>query len=301
MREDFYYPSEGEGLIHACRWSLGKEPKAILQIVHGIAEHVERYDHFARYMTEHGFLVVAEDHMGHGCSGNLPGYFHGGWHTAVEDTHRLLLDTRRRYPNIPYILMGHSMGSFMVRTLLCKYPELPIQAAVISGTAWQPAAAMPLIVRIMDQVCAHFGETLPNEKLQNLVFGTYNAKVEHPRTPLDWVCRVNSVVDEHPMNHGFRPTAGLLRDMMEGVNFIERPGHLAAMRKELPVFFIAGGADPVGNYGKGIDACIRAFRKTGMQDITKRIYPLCRHEILNEINREEVYEDVLQWIESKIG
>ena len=301
MREDFYYPSEGEGRIHACRWSSGKEPKAILQIVHGIAEHVGRYDHFARYMTEHGFLVVAEDHMGHGSSGNLPGYFHGGWHTAVEDTRRLLLDTRRSYPNIPYILLGHSMGSFMVRTLLCKYPELPIQAAVISGTAWQPAAAMPLIVCIMEQVCAHFGETLPNEKLQNLVFGTYNAKVEHPRTPLDWVCRVNAVVDEHPMNHGFRPTAGLLRDMMEGINFIERPGHLAAMRKELPVFFIAGGADPVGNYGKGIDACIRAFRKAGMQDITKRIYPLCRHEILNEINREEVYEDVLQWIESKIG
>lgn len=300
MKTDFFYPSKGAGKIHACRWSASDKPKAILQIVHGIAEHVERYDHFARYMTEHGFLVVAEDHMGHGQSGDLPGYFHGGWHAAVEDTRQLLLDTRREYPNIPYILLGHSMGSFMVRTLLCKYPDLPIQAAIISGTAWQPAAAMPLIVRVMEQICRRCGETQPNEKVQNLVFGPYNAKVEHPRTPLDWVCRDNAVVDAHPMNHGFRPTAGLLRDMMVGIDFIERSGHLAAMRKELPVFFISGGADPVGSYGKGIEACIRAFHKAGMQDITKRIYPLCRHEILNEINREEVYEDVLQWIEEKI-
>lgn len=299
MREDIWYDSKGEGRIHACCWSPEGAPNAVVQIVHGIAEHVERYDHFANYLTRKGFLVVAEDHMGHGQSGTLPGYFHGGWHTAVEDTYQLLQDTREAYPNVPYILLGHSMGSFLVRTILCKYPGAPINGAIISGTTWQPAFAMPAIVKVMEAICKKAGETLPNEKLQNMVFGSYNAKVEHPRTPLDWVCRDNRVVDAHPMNRGFRPTAGLLRDMMAGISFIEQPQNLAAMRKDLPLYFIAGGADPVGSYGKGVAACISAFRKAGMKEIQHRIYPLCRHEILNEINKEEVYEDVVQWIESK--
>lgn len=300
MREDIWYASKGAGQIHACRWTPEGEPKAVMQIVHGIAEHVERYDHFAEYLTRKGFLVVAEDHMGHGKSGTLPGYFHGGWHTAVADTFQLLLDTRKAYPHIPYILLGHSMGSFMARTILCKYPEAKIQGVIISGTTWQPVAAMPAIVKAMDLICKKAGETRPNETLQNMVFGTYNAKVEHPRTPLDWVCRDNKVVDAHPMNHGFRPAAGLLRDMMAGIAFIERPRNLAAMCKELPVFFISGGADPVGGYGKGIEACVRAFQKAGMANVTKRIYPLCRHEILNEINRMEVYEDILAWVEKHV-
>lgn len=301
MREDFWYPSKGEGQIHSCRWTPDGEPKAVMQIVHGIAEHVERYDHFANYLTAQGILVVAEDHMGHGKSGNIPGYFHGGWHTAVEDTYRLLQDTRKEYPGVPYILLGHSMGSFMVRTILSKYPDASIDAAIISGTTWQPSAAMPAIVKVMEAVCKKTGETRPNEKLQNLVFGSYNAKVEHPRTSLDWVCRDASVVDAHPMNHGFRPTAGLLRDMMVGIRFIEQPRNLAAMRKDLPVFFIAGGADPVGSYGKGVHTCADAFRKAGMQDVQVRIYPLCRHEILNEINKTEVYKDILEWVQVKIG
>ena len=299
MKRDFYYPSKGKGMIHGCIWYPDGEPKGVIQIVHGIAEHVERYDHFAAWLNGRGYLVAAEDHMGHGQSGELPGYFHGGWHAAAEDTWQLLLDIRKEYPGIPYILLGHSMGSFLARTILCKHPDAPINAVILSGTAWQPAAAMPAIVKVMELICKRNGETLPNEKVQNLVFGPYNAKSEHPRTSLDWVCRDKRVVDDHPMNHGFRPSAGLLRDMMVGIDFIERSANLSAMRKDLPVFFIAGGADPVGNYGNGIDVCVRAFRKAGMKDISKRIYPLCRHEILNEINREEIYEDVAAWIEEK--
>lgn len=301
MREEFWYASKGEGSIQAFRWKTEGQPRAVLQIVHGISEHVERYDIFANYMADQGFLVVGENHMGHGNSGTLPGYFHGGWHTAVEDTRQLLEDTRKAYPNIPYILLGHSMGSFMVRTLLCKYPELPVRGVILSGTAWQPAFALPAIVKVMEAICKKTGETLPNEKLQNMVFGSYNARVERPRSPLDWICRDPKIVDDHPMNHGFLPTAGLLRDMVTGIAFIEQSRHLAAMRKELPIFFIAGGDDPVGGYGKGIDTCISAFRKAGMNDIQKRIYPLCRHEILNEINKEEIFEDILQWIDAKIS
>ena len=116
MGEDFWYASQGMGKIHGHRWLPQGEPKAVLQIVHGIAEFVERYDEFARYLTRLGYVVVAEDHMGHGQSingGGIRGYFHGGWFTAVEDTYRLLQDTKAQYPNIPYVLFGHSMGSLL--------------------------------------------------------------------------------------------------------------------------------------------------------------------------------------------
>ena len=303
MRTDFWFDSCGAGRIHGCKWTPEGKPRAVLQIVHGITEYVERYDTFANYMADHGYVVVAEDHMGHGQSVNgegIEGYFHGGWFSAVEDTYRLLLDTRAEYPDLPYVLLGHSMGSFMARTILCQHPDCGISAAVISGTCWQPAFAMPAIVKVMEAACRVVGETNVSEKLQKLVFGTYNARVEHQRTALDWVSRDTKVVDNHPMMQGRQPKAGLLRDMMVGINYIEQKENLANMRKDLPVFFVAGGDDPVGSYGKGIRSCADAFRQAGMTDVSVRIYPLCRHEILNEINKKEIFEDILQWIEKSI-
>ncbi len=304
MRTDIWYDSQGAGRIHACRWAPEGEVKAVLQIVHGIAEYVERYEEFADYLNAQGILVVAEDHMGHGQSINgegIRGYFHGGWFTAVADTYKLLEDTREEFPGVPYVLFGHSMGSFIARTILCKYPHSGISAAVICGTGWQSAFALPAVIKLVDAVCKRSGETKPNEKLQNLVFGSYNARVEHPRTPNDWLSRDRQQVDAyiaHPLC-GFTASAGLLREMMKGIYYIEQPRNLAAMRKDLPVFFIAGGDDPVGSYGKGVRTAAEAFRKAGMTDVSVRIYPLGRHEILNEINKEEIYADIYRWVQEK--
>lgn len=304
MRQDRWFDSCGAGRIHVCRWEPEGEPKAVLQIVHGIAEFVERYDAFAQYLNSLGFLVVAEDHMGHGQSINgegIQGYFHGGWFGAVADTYKLLSDTRAEYPDLPYILFGHSMGSFMARTILCKYPDSGIIAAVICGTGWQPTFAMPAMIKLVEGVCKKYGETKPNEKLQGLVFGSYNGKVEHPRTAYDWLTRDKAIVDAyiaHPLC-GFTASAGLLRDMMQGIYYIQRKENLARMKKDLPVFFIAGGDDPVGSYGKGVRQAAEAFQKAGMTNVSTRIYPLCRHEILNEINKEEIFGDVARWTQKQ--
>ncbi len=303
MREDFWYPSCGAGQIHGCRWLPSGHPKAVVQIIHGITEYVERYDHFAVFLASQGFLVVAEDHMGHGQSingGGIQGYFHGGWFSAVEDTYQLLKDTKAACPELPYILLGHSMGSFMARTILYLHPDSGIDGCIISGTCWQPAFAMPAIEKFMMAACRITGETTVSEKLQNLVFGSYNARVERRRTALDWVSRDSAVVDAHPMMQGLAPKAGLLRDMMTGINNVEQPAHLAYMKKDLPVFFVAGGDDPVGNYGRGVRQCAAAFQKAGMEDVSVRIYPLCRHEILNEINKEEIYNDILNWVNQSV-
>jgi len=305
MRTDFWFDSCGAGKIHCCKWMPEGQPKAVLQLVHGIAEFVERYDTFANYLTEQGFVVVAEDHMGHGQSINgdgIQGYFHGGWFNAVADTYHLLSETRKEYPELPYILFGHSMGSFMARTILCKYPDSGISAAVICGTAWQPAFALPVLIKVIEAMNKKNGETAPNQKLNDMVFGSYNKKVEHKRTTHDWLTRDDAIVDayiDHPLC-GFIPSGGLLRDMMTGIYYIEQKENLANMRKDLPVFFIAGVEDPVGSYGKGVQQAADAFRKAGMTDVQLKLYPQCRHEILNELNKEEVFADVTAWIAEKI-
>lgn len=303
MMTEFFYDSQGEGRIHACRWTPEGEIRGVVQLVHGIAEHTLRYDGFARYLNSLGFLVTAEDHMGHGKSMVTQGYFAGGWFTAVEDTVRLLNMTREEFPGKPYFLFGHSMGSFITRTILEKHPELPLAGAVICGTGWMPAAVLAVGETVCRGVCRKKGEREPSEALEKLVFGGYNKRVEHPRTAFDWLSRDNASVDAYigdPLC-GFTASAGLLRDMLGGIRYNQKPENLRAMNRELPVFFIAGGDDPVGSYGSGVRRTAEEFRKAGMKDVSLRIYPLCRHEILNEINREEIYEDVARWLEKHMG
>ena len=301
MYKDFWYPSCGAGQIHGCRWEPEGAPKAVVQILHGIADFAARYDEFAEFLTKQGYLGGAEDHMGHGESVNgegIQGYFHGGWEAAVEDSCHLMRAVMEEVPGVPFILFGHSMGSFMARTILCKYPDSGISAAVICGTGWQSAGLLPPVIALIIRVCKQNGEDKPSPFLQKLVFGSYNQRVEHPRTEFDWLSRDARQVDAyiaHPMC-GFTASAGLLRELMTGISYIEKPESLAAMNRELRVFFIAGGDDPVGSYGKGVRKAAQMFRKAGMKHVDERIYPLCRHEILNEINKDEIYEDVADWI-----
>ena len=303
MRTDGYFDSLGEGRIHFCRWCPPGQPRAVVQIVHGIAEYIERYDDFAEYLCDLGFLVVAEDHMGHGKSTHdVKGYFAGGWGMAVGDTVQLLKKTRREFPDLPYVLMGHSMGSFMVRTILCKYPDSGISACILSGTGWQPRASLPVGLQICKAVCARIGERTPSPFLEKVIFGSYNKKVEHPRTPYDWLSRDSRSVDAytaHP-DCGFTPTAGLMRDLLMGLIYIENPENLKQMDRGLPVLCASGTDDPVGNYGKGVRKAADEFKKLPMGRVDVKLYPLCRHEILNEINRQEVFGDLGSWIEKTL-
>lgn len=305
MWKDFYYESCGSGKIHACRWEPSGEPKAVVQIVHGIAEYAARYDALADFMAQQGFLVVAEDHMGHGDSishVSPQGYFTGGWFSAVKDTYQLLTAIRAEFPQTPYILFGHSMGSFMARTILQEYPDSGINGAIICGTGWMPGVVLKTGLQLCKAVAKKNGETEPNDMLNSVVFGGYNKRVEHPRTTHDWLSRDSKQVDmyEKDPKCGFIPSAGLLRDMLTGILHIQNKKNLDKMNKTLPVYFIAGGEDPVGDYGKGVRKAAAKFREIGMQNVDCKIYPLCRHEIHNEINYQEVYEDILEWINKLI-
>lgn len=301
MRTDFYYDSCGEGKIHGCRWTPEGEIRGVVQIIHGIAEFVERYDDFANYLNGQGILVVAEDHMGHGASmeTGTRGYFEGGWNAAVDDSYHLLRATVEEFPGVPYVLFGHSMGSFMARTIMIRYPDSGIRAAVICGTGWMPQAVVEAGRAAARLVCKAVGEKNPSEKLNGMIFGAYNKKVEHPRTAYDWLSRDKTQVDAyiaHP-KCGFTASCGLLRDMLGGIAMIQKQENLNKMQKDLPVLFVAGGDDPVGNYGSGVKQVGEVFKKTGMTDVKVKLFPLGRHEILNEINRQEVYSFVAGWID----
>lgn len=305
MREDIYYGSCGAGTIHACIWSGDEAPKAVVQIIHGIGEHVLRYHDFAEYLVGCGYAVVAEDHMGHGTSSapdNVRGYFHGGWFAAIEDSMKLMELARERFAGLPYILFGHSMGSFMARTILAKYPDCGIAGCVICGTGWQSPALLSVGIPTSKLVCRLKGENTPSTLLHGMAFGSYNSRVEHKRTPSDWLSRDDKMVDAYEADPlcGFVPTAGLMRDMMTGIHYIQQKDTLAKMNKTVPCFFIAGGDDPVGAYGAAVHQTVNAFVRAGMEHVKTKIYPLCRHEILNEINRREVYEDVAEWMDSLI-
>ena len=275
----------------------------MVQIIHGIAEYGARYDHFARYLNGLGILVTVQDHMGHGgsiCEQTPRAVIKGGWFDMVDDTYQLFLDTREAYPDVPYIFFGHSMGSFVLRTILARYPDSGIAGAVICGTGWMGQALISGGLAVASLVCRIKGEAYPSPLLKKIMFGGYNSKIENVRTENDWLSTDPAAVDAYNVdpNCGFTASAGLVRAMLTGLDYIHKAENLAKMDRKLPVYFIAGGADPVGDYGKGVEQAAEAFRKAGMEQVSCKIYPEGRHEILNECNKEEVYKDTAEWIKS---
>lgn len=301
MRTEFQYDSRGAGKIQAYQWMPETEPTAVIQIVHGITDHAERYDQFARYLNRKGYLVVAQDHMGHGKTallGSTKGYFDGGWDAAVEDVCQLTRITREQHPGLPYILLGQSMGSFLVRTVLYRHPDIGISGVVLCGTCWMPEGLLRSGRLMADAVCLMNGERRPSPLLRKLMFGSYNRRVERVRTGHDWLTRDTVVVDAYvadPMCN-FAASCGLVRDMLGGIAENQNMENLAGMKRDLPVLFIAGGDDPVGNYGEGVRRAAEAFRTAGMENVEVKIYPLGRHEMLLEINRAEVFRHINIWI-----
>ena len=304
--KEFYFPVRQDTRIHCCQWVPEGKPRGIIQIVHGIAEYAARYDELAKVFTDHGFVVVGEDHMGHGgsISENIPqGCFADGWLTAVSDSYRLLQMTKEEYPDLPYVLYGHSMGSFMARTLLYTYPDAGLKAAVISGTGWMPK----LVLKTGRAVCAAEGKrkgmNAASPTVDKLMFGSYNKGFENPRTPFDWLSRDEAEVDKYIADPllGFSASIGLAREMLGGMLMNEDKANLAKMPKELPVLFVSGDKDPVGSNGKGVQQTYEAFKAAGMQDVRIKLYPDARHEMHNEINREELYTDVIAFLDEVLS
>lgn len=294
--------SSGEGEILSRLWAADTTPPAaVIQIAHGMAEHSGRYDDFARYLAENGFVVCMNDHAGHGGSIRVKGHFAdtGGWEYVVHDMRRLMEEMGEQYPDLPVFLMGHSMGSFLARSYIVRYQGL--SGCVLSGTMG-PNPMLKLVRALAALQKKTKGPQSEGKLLARMVGGQLNRRIDHPASENAWLSTVEEVAavyDADP-NCGFRFTASGYYDLMSGLIEVNAPGWAKKVPQDLPLFVFSGAEDPVGDYGNGPMAVYAALNKTD-HDVELKLYPGKRHEMLNESNRQEVYADVLGWLQKKMG
>lgn len=302
-----FMSADGKTPIHVHEWVPDCDLNGVIQIAHGVSEYIERYERFARFMAAKGFVVVGNDHLGHGKSVQSQddlGYFADtdGWIKVVDDIEALRALTETKYPGIPYFLFGHSMGSFLTRTYLCRFPYAPLAGVILSGTGQNPAPVIMAGALTCDAEILHLGPHGRSQLVNDLAFGAYNKDFQPERTPFDWLSRDEKSVDKYVADPlcGFNCTVNLYRDMMFGLKYISEKRNLDKMNKELPVYFMSGDKDPVGANGVGMVKAYTMFVKAGVRDVKYKLYPDGRHEMLNELNRDEVMKDISDWIFSKV-
>ena len=303
---EFTFPSkDGAHRCHVSLWTPEDAPRAVVQIVHGVADHMGWYDHFARDLAGHGFVVCGEDHLGHGktAEDGKYGYFgkKNGWTLVTSDVRKLRVLMGEKYPGVPYFLLGHSMGSFLARTYLCAYPGT-VDGCILSGTGQEKAALVAAGKAVASAICAFKGPETVSGLVDQLSLGAYNKQFRPNRTEADWISRDEAHVDaclKDPLRT-FKPTAGLFRDLMGGLQYISSEEALSQMDPSTPVYLFSGDRDPVGSNGEGVKRVYGFFQEHGTIDLSMKLYPGGRHEMLNEINKGEAYADVLAWLEKHV-
>lgn len=290
--------------VFASKWIMENEakPKAVIQISHGMAEHVLRYQEFAKALLEEGYVVYGNDHRGHGRTAGSPeniGYFgdENGWNLVVEDMKELTNIINDENPDIPVFLFGHSMGSFLSRTYIQRYGK-EINGVILSGTGGDAGLLGKVGILVAKREIKRNGKRAESKRMDNLSFGSFNKAFSPNRTDFDWLSRNNKKVDKYiddPLCGGVF-TAGFFYDMLTGLKNLNKKENIKMTPKDLPIYLISGDKDPVGKNTKGVLQVYNSYRKAGVMDVVYRFYIDARHEILNEINKEEVYKDIIIWL-----
>lgn len=292
--------------IHAVKWEPEQgEIRGVLQISHGMVEYVERYEAFAEYLTQKGFVVVGNDHLGHGesvVSQELWGYFapERGSDLVVRDLHQLRKKTEKKYPGVPYFMLGHSMGSFLLRKYLCKYGK-GLSGAIIMGTGTQTDKTVKF-GRALCKIIARFrGWKYRSKLVDKLVFSGNNKRFEKEGASA-WLTKDREIVSAYRKDARctFQFTLNGFYNLFDTIYYINQPEHIAAIPKSLPMFLVSGKDDPVGDYGTGVKKAYAAYVQAGMKEVDLKLYSNDRHEILNELDRETVYKDIYAWLQKHL-
>lgn len=306
-KEEFYYNSRDmESKIHAIKWIPEGEIKAVLQIAHGMVEYIDRYDDFARFMAGQGFLVVGNDHLGHGKSVKTDddyGYFckKDADTVVIRDIHRLKKMTQSENPGKPYFLLGHSMGSFFTRKYMTIYGT-GVDGILILGTGNKKMSDVSLGLWVANLLSKIKGDRYRSEFIKNLSFKGYNSHFKPNRTENDWLTRDEKIVDAYNAEKmcQFTFTCNAYATLFKILKYINNDFNTDKIPKNLPIYMAAGEEDPVGGYGKEVKMVYDNFKGIGIEDVTLNMYPEDRHEIINEIDRDKVYRDILKWLNLKI-
>lgn len=278
--------------------------RACIQLSHGMAEHIERYNSFAKVLVKKGFIVYGNDHRGHGrTAGDLKniGYFadEDGWDKVVNDMHQLTNIIKDEHKDIPFFIFGHSMGSFLTRRYIQLYGN-EIDGVILSGTGGNPGIAGRIGLMIAKREIKENGKRAKSPKLNKLSFGNFNKNFEPTRTEFDWLTRDEDEVDKYIEDPycGEIFTGGFFYDMLLGLRELNKKDNIERIPKDLPIFLVSGDKDPVGKNTKGVLKAYNSYKKAGIINVKYKFYPGVRHEILNELNKKEVYKDIISWIES---
>lgn len=297
--------TDSKNNLNVIIWETEKEPIGVLQIVHGMAEYIDRYDNFAKYMTEQGFNVIGHDHLGHGHSVSDErdyGFFaeENGDKIIIEDMHSVTQYAREKWEELPNFILGHSMGSFCLRQYLTKYSN-DVFGAIIMGTGWIPSAAALLGKTIATNTCKSKGSHTVNPLLIKLTLEPYNKPFAPARTNCDWLSRDEKQVDLYVNDKlcGFDFTAGAYKDFFTILEKIAKNRQLIGMRKSLPILITSGSVDPVGGK-KACEKLNAQYKRCGIDDVTLKLWENDRHEILNELDKSDVYDYIYTWLKSKI-
>ena len=301
--------SSGEsGKHHYCQWTP-EHPAAWLHIMHGMSEHGIRYRGLAQFLNQHGIMVTAGDHRGHGQTGEaMASNYHiadsDGWNQMLDDQWQLINHIKTTH-SLPLVIMGHSMGSFLATHFCQKYGQQltdsldhKLCGLILSGsnyaksTTWKSAAYIAKFERW------RLGPRNPSPLLEKISFGSFNNAFKPVRTPSDWLSRDDAMVDAYiadPHCGGPLSTQSWC-DFLDGMTALADSSAMAKMDKKIPIYLFAGKDDPVGQQGKGVEILRDVLVTSGVQHVDMKLYPDSRHETLNETNRDEVYTDLLNWI-----
>ncbi len=308
-KEELTYKSrDRETMIHAIRWIPEGEPVAILQIIHGMQEYVDRFDEFANYLAEKGILVIGNDHLGHGKSVGKHGTY--GYFckddpatVLVRDAHRLKKMTQEDFPGIPCFILGHSFGSFIAREYITRYGT-GIKGAIIQGTAFLSNGTVKSMAGLVNFLTFFMGEKSRSTMVNNMAFKGYLRRISNPRTKFDWLSHNEASIDKYIADpacnfvftlNGFRTMAELLKRVQDVSKMEDIP-------KDLPILITGGKEDPVGSYGQDLQRLYSIYKnELQIKDVELKLYDGMRHELQQEIGREVVFEDQYQWIRKVLG
>ncbi len=282
-----------------------RQPRMILQISHGMAEHIHRYAAFAQMLVKEGIFVYGNDHRGHGYTAKEKedrGYFaaENGFEKVVEDLHLVTQQIEKEYPGTPVVLFGHSMGSFLARRYAQLYGK-KLHGMILSGTGDNAVPLLKTGKLLARLEMKTKGRKTPSLLLNSLAFGNFNKPFRPSRTAFDWLTRDETEVDNYiadPLCGGIF-TSEFFYDLFTGSEMIQKAENIAQVPKDLPILFISGDKDPVGGHTKGVLHAYEAFRAAGVHDVSYIFYKDGRHEMLHEINREDVYSNIVKWMKER--
>ena len=303
---DFAFQTVDGATLHVSGWAVDA-PKAIVQVLHGMAEYGSRYARLAQALTDAGYTTYAHDHRGHGKSiaeGTPPGHMadSDSWNRIVEDAHGVNREIAKRHPGLPLIVLGHSMGSFVLQQLLFEHPH-DMVAAALSASNGKPPAITGVAKLLARFERARAGKRKPSPILQRLTFGEYNKAFAPTRTEFDWLSRDPEEVDKYIADPllGFAVSTQTWLDMVSALGRIANPSHVAKVPKVMPLYLLAGDEDQVGDSGKGMKNLHDSYKRAAIFDVRLKLYPGGRHEMFNETNRQEVTDDFIRWCDEIVA